>query len=153
MFSGKPFAFLWILAILALSLRVYSENLTLPKYMVQPLAFDRRVYIIILPFNDRPVIGKVIDDIVDAFGVLHTKNIFEHITISKRLANRTKYLNISTILKNEIYNQIEEFKKYNKTFAILPPQSKLLKLVKQPSIVSSSTDLLWSKDVEARISV
>ena len=151
MFSGKPFAFLWILAILALSLRVYSENLTLPKYMVQPLAFDRRVYIIILPFNDRPVIGKVIDDIVDAFGVLHTKNIFEHITISKRLANRTKYLNISTILKNEIYNQIEEFKKYNKTFAILPPQSKLLKLVKQPSIVSSSTDLLWSKDVEALI--
>ena len=71
MFSGKPFAFLWILAILALSLRVYSENLTLPKYMVQPLLFDRRVYIIILPFNDRPVIGKVIDDIVDAFGVSH----------------------------------------------------------------------------------
>ena len=30
---------------------------------------------------------------------------------------------------------------------ILPPQSKLSKLVKQPSIVSSSTDLLWSKDV------
>ena len=73
MFSGKPFAALWILAILgrALSLRVYSENLTLHKYIVQPILFDRRVYIMILPFNDRPVIGKVIDDIVDAFGLLH----------------------------------------------------------------------------------
>ena len=148
MFSGKPFAALWILAILgrALSLRVYSENLTLQKYIIQPILFDRRVYIMILPFNDRPVIDKVIDDIVDAFGVLHTKNVFKH-TTSKISANCTTHLDISTVMKNEIYNQIEASKKYNKTFAILPPQSKLSKLVKQPSIVSSSTDLLWSKDV------
>ena len=114
--------------------------------MVHPIIMDRRHYFIILPFDDKPIIDKLVDDIIDAFGIQHSKNLMKY-TISKGVANHTQKIDISAKIKNEIHSHIEEGKKYNTTVAILPRYGELLKQYKQPSIIRTSTDLRWSKDV------
>ena len=147
-YYGKLLALLWFLAILgrALSFRSDTKEIKLPKYMVHPIIMDRRHYFIILPFDDKSIIDKLVDDITDAFGIQHSKNLMKY-TTSKGVANHTQKIDISAQIKNEIHSHIEEGKKHNTTVAILPTYGQLLKHYEQPSTIRTSTDLRWSKDV------